>query len=323
MKETQNNSQPNNFDSDIDFVELFNNLWKGRWIILCVTTFISIIGVIYSLNLPNIYESKATITPADSSSSISRSMQGYAGLAGIAGISIPSGIDDSNSVIAKEKLQSLSFFEMSLLPKIYLPNLMAINSWDPKTNTITYDERIFNKQLNAWVREFSYPMKQKPSAQESYEVFKSSHFTISEDKATGFITIKIKHQSPFIAKKWLAEMIESINDYYKQKDQLESERSINFLNNQIAVTSLSEVKEVISQLIQEETKKLALIESRESYVFEYIDPPAVMEAKSDPKRALICIIFALLGGMFSIFYVILKNYFFNQEEENSFNVNEV
>ena len=78
------------------------------------------------------------------------------------------------------------------------------------------------------------------------------------------------------------------------------------------MTNYSEVKMAISQLLQEETKKLALIEANQSYIFEYIDPPAVMEKKSEPKRSLICILSALLGGLLSIIFVLIKNYAFRE-----------
>ena len=74
------------------------------------------------------------------------------------------------------------------------------------------------------------------------------------------------------------------------------------------MTSLSEVKLVIAQLLQEETKKLTLIEANQSYVFDYIDPPAVMENKSEPSRAFICILSALIGGILSVVLVLLKHY---------------
>ena len=47
--------------NEIDLQELFNTLLQGKWIIVSITAFISIIGVIYSLLLPNIYESKALL----------------------------------------------------------------------------------------------------------------------------------------------------------------------------------------------------------------------------------------------------------------------
>ena len=60
--------------------------------------------------------------------------------------------------------------------------------------------------------------------------------------------------------------------------------------------------------MQEEIKKLTLIEANQYYVFDYIDPPAVMERKSEPKRSLIFILSALLGGMLSIVLVFIRHY---------------
>jgi LPS O-antigen subunit length determinant protein (WzzB/FepE family) len=79
------------------------------------------------------------------------------------------------------------------------------------------------------------------------------------------------------------------------------------------MTGLSEIKQVIAELLQEETKKLTLIEANQYYVFDYIDPPAVMEKKSEPKRALICIFSALLGGMLSLLFVLIRHYAFSKK----------
>ena len=71
---------------------------------------------------------------------------------------------------------------------------------------------------------------------------------------------------------------------------------------------MSEIKQVLAQLLQEETKKLTLIESNEFYVFDYIDPPMIMEEKSEPSRALICILSALMGGIISILLVLIRHF---------------
>ena len=62
----------------------------------------------------------------------------------------------------------------------------------------------------------------------------------------------------------------------------------------MAQTSFSEIKLVIAQLLQQKMQQLTLIEASDFYVFEYIDPPAAMENKSEPSRAAICIIGAIL-----------------------------
>jgi len=188
MQESHTNKHPNDLNDEIDLHELFYALLQGKWIIVSVTTFVSIIGVIFSLQLPNIYESKALLVPVNSSNT-SGALRGYGGLAGLAGISLPSGVDGGNSVKAIKTIGSLSFFENSILTNIYLPDLMAVKSWDFETNLLTYDESIYKKNTNTWIREYSYPKKKIPSAQESFEVFTTEHLSLSEDKDSGFITM--------------------------------------------------------------------------------------------------------------------------------------
>ena len=308
MQEAHNDKHPNGFDDEINLLELLYVLWEGKWIIVSVTAFASIIGVIYSLLLPNIYESKVLFVPVNSSSSIARGIGSYNNFAGLAGISLPSGVDESNSAKAMQKVASLSFFENNILPNIYLPDLMAVKSWNSKTNTIAFNEKIYDTNTNTWIRDYSYPQQQIPSAQESFKVFKSRHLSLSEDKKSGFNTLSIKHKSPFVAKQWAELIFNEVNTFYRQKDKLEAEKAVIYLNQQISLSSLSEIKEALAQLLQEETKKLTLIEANQYYVFEYIDPPAIMENKSEPNRALICFLGTLLGGMLSALFVLFRNY---------------
>ena len=312
MQETHNSKYPNDSDHEIDLREIFYVLLEGKWIIVSLTSFISIIGVIFSLLMPNIYESKALLVPVNPSSGIDGALGNYSGLAGIAGIRLPAGADEGNSAKAIEKIRSLSFFENNIMPNIYLPNLMAVKSWNAETNALVFDDSIFDTNGNIWVRDYSYRKQQIPSAQESFAVFRTN-LSLSEDKKSGFITLSIKHQSPFIAKQWVELIVNEANAFYRQKDESESKKAVNYLNQQISMTGLSEIKQVLAQLLQEETKKLTLIEANQYYVFDYIDPPAVMEKKSEPKRALICILSALLGGMLSIVLVLIRHYAMKQK----------
>jgi LPS O-antigen subunit length determinant protein (WzzB/FepE family) len=313
MKEAYSNKHPNDFDDEIDLRELFYVLLEGKWIIVSLTAFVSIIGVIYSLSLPNMYQSNTLLVPVNSSNSISGALGSYSGLAGLAGISLPSGGDEGNSAKAIQKISSLSFFENNILPNIHLPDLMAVKSWNSKTNIMAFDESIYDMSSNTWIKGLSYPQQQIPSAQQSFQVFKTAHLSLIEDKKYGFITLSIKHQSPFIAKEWVELIVNEVNAFYRQKDKLESEKAVSYLNQQILVTSLSEIKQVLAQLLQEETKKLTLIEAKQHYVFDYIDPPAVMEQKSEPNRGLICILSALLGGMLSVLFVLIRHYAIKQK----------
>jgi uncharacterized protein involved in exopolysaccharide biosynthesis len=306
QQESHSSKHLTDIDDEIDLRELFDVLFQGKWIIISVTTFISIIGVVYSLSLPNIYTSKALLVPVDSSNSLPGALGGgYAGLAGFAGINLTPGGGESNSSKALEKITSLSLFEKNILTNIFLPDLMALKSWNPETNSLIYDESIYKIDTNTWIDGF-------PSAQKSFREFEN-HLDVNQNIESGFITLKIKHQSPYIAKQWAELIIDEVNAFYRQKDRSESERAVSYLNQQISSTGLSEIKLVLAQLLQEETKKLTLIEANDSYVFDYIDPPAVMEKKSEPRRAYICMVISIFGGMLSIFLVFIRHYFFKEK----------
>ena len=312
MQEANSKKNLNYSDNEIDLLELFYALWDGKWIIVSLTTFASIAGVIYSLSLPNIYESRALLVPANSASGISGALRSYGGLAGLAGIGFPSSRDQGNSAEAIKKIPTLSFFENNILTNIYLPDLMAFESWNSEKNTVSYDKNVYDNKSKTWIANDSDPMQKIPSIQKSFKAFKSKLSLVVDDR-TGFVTISIKHQSPYIAKQWVELVVDEVNSFYRQKDKSESEKATRYLNQQISMTSLSEIKEVLAQLLQEEIKKLTLIEANKFYVFDYIDPPAAMEQKVDPSRALICIISAILGGILSLVLVLIKHFVFKEK----------
>tara|TARA_B100002019_G_scaffold192423_1_gene166423 strand:+ start:102 stop:1064 length:963 start_codon:yes stop_codon:yes gene_type:complete len=308
MEEIDNNDYVNNLD-DIDLREIFFALFKGKLIILFITSFLSVSGIIYSLILPNLYKAESLLAPVESSSSLLNSLGEYSSLAGLVGINLPGGDSDENSKKAFEVMTSLSFFENHIMPKIFLADLMAVKSWNHEKNKIIYNKNVFDENSATWVRNFSYPQRLIPSAQESFEVFKDDHLSLEEDKKTGYLTLSIVHQSPFIAKQWVEIIFNEVNAFYREKDKMQSEKAIVYLQDQFVKTSFSEVKVVTASLIQQEIQKLTLIEANKDYVFEYIYPPSVMEENSEPSRSLIVTLFTFFGFIFSVIIVLFRHYY--------------
>jgi uncharacterized protein involved in exopolysaccharide biosynthesis len=299
----KNNNIDEYVEDDIDISVLIRALLDGKWIIASLTGIASVLVVWYSLSLPNIYTGKALLVAVSAQDSVSSSVQELSGLASLAGISISDSSD--TSTVALEKIKTLSFFEEKILPQISLPNLFAVKSWDPKSNTIIYDTEIYDASNNIWVREVELPKTPEPSSQESHRSFED-HLSVYQDPKTSFISISIDHQSPFIAKKWADLVVNEINSYFREKDRLEANFAVNYLNNEIYNTRLSEVKEVIAAVLAQQIQQLTLIEANINYVFDYIDPPVVMEKKSSPRRAMICIIGALLGGFIGSIIALIR-----------------
>ena len=286
-----------NSNDEINLKKLFEALWQGKWLIIAITSFFAISGVLYSLNLPDIYKSESLLSPVGSDGR-SSSSSNITGLASLAGINLSTN-SSGNAAKASQKVHTLSFFKDNILPNIYLPNLMAIQSWNSDTNTIVYKSN-YNQETKTW--------EKIASAQESYDEFKDL-MKFSQDYDTGFVTISIKHKSPHVAKEWVELIVSQLNYFFRTNDKQEAKLSMDFLNAQIAQTSFTEIKQVIAQLLQNKMQQLTLIEANEFYVFSYLDPPEVMEKRDEPNRASISILGFIFGGMLGILVVIIREFF--------------
>lgn len=295
------------YDNEIDLRELFRVVWRGKVLIFLVTSLFAVLSIRYALSLPNIYRSEALLAPAQEQDSLTGSMQALSGLVGLAGISLPEGLA-SQSDQALEVLSSRSFFTEKIYPSIYLPNLMADPSWDPDTNTLNYDDDLYDAERGQWVREVGFPYQVVPSAQESHDFFVANVLNVSRSNNTGFITLSVDHVSPYIARDWVELMILEINEQFRARELEIALSSIAYLNNQIANTSVIEVRQALSQLLQSQIQTSMLTDANPDYVFSVIDPPIPPELKDSPSRSIIVILLTLLGGMLSVVLVILRHY---------------
>ena len=295
----ENNIKTPTNEDEIDLKKLLDVIWSGKWVIIALTISSSIIAVLYSISLPNVYKSEALLSPVVSEAAPSGAMNNMGGLASLAGLNLqiqPAG----NSTKALKKLRTLSFYEDNILPNIFLPDLMALKSWDSKNNKIIYDKNIYNHETKAWSK--------LPSSQKSYKDFKRI-LAFTQDYETGFITISIRHQSPYIAQEWTNLIVNQLNDFFRSNDKREAQAAMDFLNTQMAQTSYTEIKQVIAQLLQNKMQQLTLIEANDFYVFSYLDPPKVMEEKIEPNRKSISTLGAVLGGLLGILIVVVREFF--------------
>mgnify|MGYP001166223272 CR=1 FL=1 len=298
------------YDDEIDLRELFSVLWEGKLTIALVTALSAVISVSVALNLPNKYTSEALLAPraeGGAGGTLGQLASQYGGLASLAGINIGGLGEGGKTAIAIEILKSREFFGEYLYDHV-LVDLMAAEGWDRVSNESTLDPSIFDRVTNTWVREVGPEFQVKPSIQEAHDEFIERFFSVSEDKTTGFVTVKITHYSPSVARDWVLLIVNGVNNAVRARDVEEAENSIAFLNEQRQKTSLVSLTEVFAELIEQQTKTVMLAAASEEYVFQVIDPPVAPELKSEPSRALICILGVLLGGMLAVVYVLISHY---------------
>ena len=295
-------------DDEIDLKELFMVLWSGKWLISAVTGAAAVISVVVALSLPNIYTASALLAPAESEGGgLSGLMAQYGGLASLAGVSLPGGGEGSRAQLGMQLMKSRSFIGDFVERHDILPELMAVESWNQNTGQIVFDTDDYDADTKTWVRDVDLPKRPQPSLLEAHEEF-IDILGVSEDKQTGYVTVSIEHHSPAVAAQWVNWLVEDINAVVKAQDVDEATKSIEYLTQQIANTSLADLQAMFFELIQSQTETVMLAEVRPEYVFKTIDPAVVPEEKSKPSRALICVLGTLLGGMLGVVIVLIRHY---------------
>ena len=294
-------------DDEIDLAELWHAIWSGKLLIIAVSAVFAISSVIYAINQPNIYKATTLLSPAGEQSGaggLAKMAGQFGGLASLAGINLGGGGTDKTG-LALEVLKSRFFLENFIEKHNLLVPLMAVNNWDIATNTLMYDEEIYNPDNKAWIREVKAPKKPQPSSWEAFQEFKKI-LSITTDKETGMVTISIEHYSPEVATQWLKLLVTDINSTMREQDKIEAQNSIDYLTKKLQETQLADMQTVFYQLIEEQTKTIMLAEVSKEYVLKTIDPANAPEEKAKPKRALIVVLGTMLGGILSVLIVLIR-----------------
>ncbi|MBE4006759.1 Wzz/FepE/Etk N-terminal domain-containing protein [Vibrio parahaemolyticus] len=308
---------PQPADDEIDLRELFKALWKGKWIIVAITFVFAISSVIYAVNLPNIYQADALLSPTESSNGggLSKMAGQLGGLAALAGVNI-GGTEATQADLAVQVMRSRQFVDEFITKHDLLVPLMAAKGWDLKNNKLVLDEEIYNPKSESWLRKPDGLRGARPSSLEAYEVFTTDVFNVNQDKDTGLFTIAIKHYSPYVAQQWVDWLVEDINKVMRERTITATTRNLDYLNTQLEKTAVADMQSTFYKIIEEQTKSLMLAEVQEEFVFKTVDPAVVPEIKSSPKRAMICILGTLLGGMLGIVIALLRFLFYGQDNIN-------
>jgi LPS O-antigen subunit length determinant protein (WzzB/FepE family) len=285
--------------TEVDLLEVLQSFWLDRWLIGGITAFAAALSLVIAFSLPNVYQATALLQPQSGDGGMSGLARQYGGLASLAGISLPSRDGQSKTELAMEVLTSKKFVKDFMARHDILPEFFAPEAWEWESDTLTLDSAIYDSASKTWVRDVKPPRTAQPGIEEIHELWLEV-FYVGEDKDTGFVTVALKHLSPFLAQRWLELVIHDINETLRAQDLAEAERAVAYLEGQLQQSSTAEIRELLAGLLRShmESRMVATVES--DYAFSVIDPPTRPEKKSEPNRALICIGITLLGAVLGV-----------------------
>ncbi len=274
--------------------ELQSRIISSLLIVILITSS----ALALALYLDDQYKSQALLKHSEDSLN-----NGFAPSSPIGGIAALSGINLGQGSIdpidySIEVIKSREFLSHLLNIDLIKANLVAIDYYDPKKQKIFYDTRIYDQQNNKWRNE----QMPEPNVLEVHKKHYLENLTLTKNRTTGFLLITFQHESPIFAKEFIDLIIEEFNKIERREDLDESQKKMAFLMQRNAETSNKEVKQALSQLMENELKKIAYSSTKIDYMLEVIDSAYIPNNADFPSRLIII----ALALVLSIFVVLLR-----------------
>lgn len=283
---------PQYSSEEISFRELTETASRLKWRITAFVLACTLAAGAISWMIPRKYTVSVTMSAVLSeteegylggSSGLASLASSFGGLASLAGLSMP-GEEQKWQAVAV--LQSEQLTQQFIAQNNLLPILFA-GKWDAR--------------MKRW--KTSDP-ENVPTLWKANRYFKKIR-KVEVDARTGLVTLTVTWKNPVQAAAWANDIAKMTNDYLRQKAIDKSDRSIAYLTQEAANTTMVEARQAIFTVLASEINKAMLARGTEEYAFKILDPAYPPEKPSSlPFYAWMII--ALAGSsIVSFFWIFL------------------
>ena len=273
-------------EDEIDLLELIRTLLHAWKIIVGITILCTGLAVAYALYAPEVFKAETLLAPAqEEKSGASSALSQFGGLAAMAGVSIPS---SSNIERVLATLETREFIKQFISSQKLLP-IIFDDLWDESSDSWI----VIEGQEELTVEDGIRPL------QGAIEV---------DHGKSGLITLSISWKDPDIAAQWANYLVKQLNEQLRQKAIADSKKRVGYLEQELAKTTLQDMRAVLYNLLESEKQKAMLANVNEDFALEVIDPAVAPETREKPKRKLIVALGGVCGGFLGIFAVFFSQF---------------
>lgn len=277
---------------EIDIMTVLRIFYARRFSLFVGGLTGALAGLVLSFVVPDLYTSTVRVSPV-SGNAMNSMLQQYGGLASLAGISIPQSGGGDKTDLALATLESDDFISEFIAKHQFEADLLAAVEWSRESGQMRYDSDLIDADGNLISgTEFESELLTK----QLLDRFNES-LSVSQDKTTGFITLRFTHVSPRFAGELLSLLVSDVNARLRGADIAEARAAIDYLENYAQEVGFAEVKEAIYGLIQSQIETVMLANVRVEYALRIIDGPSRPVLRSSPKRAVYLVSGAILGSL--------------------------
>lgn len=228
-----------------------------------------------SLRMRNYYRGEVLVAPVVPESLEQRGglESELGGIASIVGVELPG--EGGKKAQAFATLTSRGFAAEFITSENLMPILFA-DKWD--ANTRSWRKGVEPPTLEAAVKKFTSTVR-----------------TVAQDKKTAMVRITVDWYSPELAAAWANRMVEMVNERLRTGAINDADRSIEYLNKELAKTNVVEMQHAIYRVIEDQVDKAMLANVQREYAFKVIDPAVVPVLKAGPHRSVLTLAGAAVG----------------------------
>jgi uncharacterized protein involved in exopolysaccharide biosynthesis len=240
-----------------------------------------------SFLMPKYYTSTAVLSLV--STEPSTPIGGLAGqLAGLAGLGGQITSSGAQPTVTLATLQARGFLVDFARRRELLPDLFP-RGYDARTGT--WSEGI--------------PFGGAPTEDEIFDEMEDT-VSVDQDTITGLVTVEVRARTPAAAQERATWLLRDLNDQLRARDIRDVERRIEFLNQQIAGTTVAELRQVLYHLIEDRMKTATLAHASEDYAVHAVDPPSRPDRQSQPKRIVLSVLAGVLSTLLVLAWIMAR-----------------
>lgn len=283
--------------------DIFSVFAKHKLVLLALPLLVAVVFAFVLMDMPNRYRADATLISAGTPAG---KMSGQLGsLAALAGVNLGGLGGNDKTDLAMEIIVSREFVEQFITKRQLLVPLMAAERAELTTGAILIDKDLYDESTKRWIRQVELPYTAEPSMLEAHKAFLNA-FTISKDKIKNTVFISFEHVSGPFARDVINWLIADLNEYMRQADVADAQKSMEFLEQEAKRATVAELRNVIYTLLEDQLKTLMIANVRQEYVFKVIDKAVSPQEKSGPKRAMLLVMMYFFALFLTAGFLIIR-----------------
>jgi uncharacterized protein involved in exopolysaccharide biosynthesis len=273
-------------DEVLDLVALSSKIWQGKWLIIGVTAAFALSSAVIVLILTSWYRADVMLAPvrATSADDLASPLGSLGGLASLAGIGVGGSTSEPLAVLESRDLAREFIEQQNLLPVLFA------RKWDAKSARWTPADP-----------------KDWPDVRDGVKYLVEKIRTVKDDKKSGLVTLTIEWKDAKTAADWANLFVDRANERIRARALLEAQANVNFLQRELANTSVVTLQQSIGRLLDTELQKVMLARENKEFAFRVIDRAEVPKWPVWPKRVEVVALATLFGGVLSIYLVFLRD----------------